>query len=56
MAALTGWWQLFGLLAVDVALGVCFGPRSPLAQVALRLLRPQIVAFGLLGWTVCSPV
>jgi Domain of unknown function (DUF4395) len=44
LAALTGWWPLFGLLLVDFTLRVAFGPRSPLAQVALRLLRPRIAA------------
>ncbi len=44
LAAVTGWWQIFALLAVDFALRVAFGPRSPLAQVALRVLRPRLPA------------
>ncbi len=44
LAAATGWFWLFGLLAVDFALRVSFGPRSPLAQVALRVLRPRVLA------------
>ena len=40
----TGWLWLFGLLAVDFALRVAFGPRSPLAQVALTVLRPLVPA------------
>ncbi len=44
LAAATGWLWLFGLLAVDFALRVAFGPRSPLAQLALRVLRPRVAA------------
>ncbi len=44
LAVATGWLWLFGLLAVDFALRVAFGPRSPLAQVALRVLRPLVPA------------
>lgn len=44
LAAATGWLWLCGLLAVDFALRVAFGPRSPLAQVALRVLRPRLSA------------
>lgn len=44
LAAATGWLWLFGLLAVDFTLRVLLGPRSPLAQVALRVLRPLVRA------------
>ena len=44
LAVATGWLWLFGLLAVDFALRVAFGPRSPLAQVALTVLRPLVPA------------
>lgn len=44
LAAATGWLWLFALLAVDFTLRVLLGPRSPLAQVALRVLRPLVPA------------
>ncbi len=44
LAALTQWWWLYALLALDFALRIAFGPRSPLAQVALRALRPRLRA------------
>lgn len=44
LAATTGWLWLFGLLAVDFTLRVLLGPRSPLAQVSLRVLRPLVRA------------
>jgi hypothetical protein len=44
LAAATGWLWLFGLLAVDFTMRVAYGPRSPLAQVALRVLRPRVPA------------
>ncbi len=44
LAAATGWLWLFAVLAVDLVLRVAFGPRSPFAQLALRLLRPFVPA------------
>lgn len=44
LAAATGWLWLFGLLAVDFTMRVAYGPRSPLSQVALRVLRPRVTA------------
>lgn len=44
LAVATGWLWLFAPLAVDFALRVAFGPRSPLAQVALKVLRPRVSA------------
>jgi hypothetical protein len=44
VAVATGWLWLFAPLALDFALRVAFGPRSPLAQVALRVLRPLVPA------------
>ena len=44
LAAATGWLWLFGLLAVDFALRVAYGQRSPLALVARRVLRPRVPA------------
>lgn len=44
LAAATGWLWLFAVLAIDFVLRVAFGPRSPFAQVALRVLRPLVPA------------
>ena len=44
LAAATGWLWLFGLLALDFTLRVAYGPRSPLAHVARRYLRPLLHA------------
>lgn len=44
LAAATGWLWLFAVLAVDFTLRVAFGPRSPFAQVALKVLRPLVPA------------
>ncbi|HZI98346.1 MAG TPA: DUF4395 domain-containing protein [Actinomycetales bacterium] len=43
--AVTGWWWLFAVLAVDFWLRVASGPRfSPLAHLTLRVIRPRLPA------------
>ena len=45
LALLTGRWWLYAVLASDFILRSAFGPSvSPLAQVALRWLRPWVTA------------
>lgn len=45
LAALTGWWWLFAVLAVDFWLRVASGPRfSPVAHLVLDVLRPRVPA------------
>lgn len=44
VAALTQQWWLYALIAVDFALRIAFGPRSPFAQIALKVIRPRISA------------
>ena len=43
LTAVTGWWWLFAVLAVDFWLRVASGPRfSPLAHLTLKVIRPRL--------------
>lgn len=45
VALVTGWWQMYAVLAADFILRAAFGPRlSPLARLVLRFVRPRVAA------------